>query len=301
MSFGLFNPSQPAESPRRRWLRDLEAWRLVLPDDAVFTHLTAAVLAGWWTPDNLRWAPAFAAIGPHARGPRRSGLVVSRMPLAEQHWSVGGLPLAAPEEVLLRCARDLGLLDLVPLVDSALRAEHVTRSVLREICLTSRPGCRPLRQAIDLADAKSESAWETKLRIFHVCIGVQVEPQFVVRDEEGRELARADLLVLGTNSIHEYDGAHHRDRAGQARDLRRERRLAGTPYVRRAFTADELINHPAVVAAEIDRALGRRTSAAQLDRWRRMIASSSHSTEGRHRLLSRWVREMGVNDWSQTA
>jgi hypothetical protein len=46
MSHGLFLPKARPPS----LINELQAWRLVLPPTAAFTHLTAAELNGWWLP-----------------------------------------------------------------------------------------------------------------------------------------------------------------------------------------------------------------------------------------------------------
>ena len=119
---------------------------------------------------------------------------------------------------------------------------------------------RRLRAAYGRSHQRAESAGETVLRVFHDAMDVPVDPQVDLVDAEGRLLGRADLLVTGTGNVHEYDGSGHRKRDQQRSDLRRERRLAGTPYVRRGFTLDDLLNHPGVVMHELDRALGRSAS-----------------------------------------
>jgi hypothetical protein len=308
VSHGLYLPLSD-RSTSQEWLRDLEAWRLVLPPDAVFTHLTAAALYGWWLPSLPDVVPVFAAVDLDSRRPRRPGLVCSRLIRPEDGQDRGaqevsrrhGQPVDSPEEVLLRAARDLALIDLVPLVDSALRHGDVDRTDLERFCRSTRPGVRRLRLATGLADRRSESRWETLLRLFHVSIGVDVEPQVWLYDDQGTFLARADLLVVGTNNVHEYDGGVHREPPIQRRDLRRERRLAGTPFVRRGYTADDLVNHPLVMMAEIDRALGRRHRPERMRLWRRWVEESTLSESGRRRLLMRWNRLSGVTDWSQTA
>jgi hypothetical protein len=97
--------------------------------------------------------------------------------------------------------------------------------------------------------------------------------------------------------VHEYDGAGHRGKAQHRADLRRDRRLLGASYIRRGFTMDDLVNHPAVAMHEIDRALARSHDPERLRRWRRMIQGSLYSEQGRARLLNRWRRQMGVVDW----
>ena len=305
VSHGLYLPLSEHADLRREWLRDLDAWRLVLPPDAVFTHVTAAALYDWWLPHLPEYVPVFAATDATGSRPRRPGLICSRLDRAA-HVDVDpvvrhGQPVDLPEEVLLRAARDLAMLDLVPLVDSALRSGDTNRQRLKRFCATTRPGVRRLRLALTLADQRSESPWETVLRLFHVLAGIDVEPQVELFDAEGTFLARVDLLVTGTDNVHEYDGADHRQRDRQRSDLRRERRLAGTPYVRRGFTSEDLVRHPLVMLAEIDRALGRRHRPSRVHLWRRWVSEATLSADGRRRLMNRWMRLSGITDWSRTA
>ena len=303
VSHGVYRPERGTrDDPAVQWLADLAAWRLVLPGDAVFTHVTAAALRGWWLPQLPEQVPVFAATSARNH-PRRAGLSCARlerdvMPSTRVH----GLPVDDSAEVLLRAARDLSLLDTTVLVDAALREQgDGLRAPLDEVCQTSRPGVRRLRAARDLADPRSESPWGTLLRLFHVAVEAPVHPQLAIFDADGRFVARADLWLVGTQFIHEYDGGVHRALDQQARDLRRERRLTATPYVRRGYTADDLINHPLACLRDVDEALGRRHRASRVATWRHWLAESTYTPEGRARLQNRWWRRTGIADWARTA
>jgi hypothetical protein len=301
VSHGLYLPLSSL-GERAEALRDLTAWRLVLPPDAVFTHVTAAALAGWWLPQMPAYVPVFAAMPRDSHRPRRPGLVCSRLDRGAASERLShGLPVDTAEEVLLRAARDLALLDFVPMIESALRTGDATRSALEALCETGRPGVRRLRLGSALAEVRSESYWETALRLFHVSVDIPVETQVELLDEHGTFLARADLLLTGTTNVHEYDGGGHRLREQHAHDLRRERRLAGTSYVRRGYTAEDLVRHPLVMLAEIDRAIGRRHRPERIRLWRRWVSESTVTDGGRRRLMNRWLHLSGVTDWSQTA
>ena len=301
LSHGLYLPIRESLSTSDEILRDLRAWRLVLPDDAVFTHVTAAFLRGWWLPKLPRFVPVFAATGSTSNSPRRAGLICSRLDRGASDTFAQGLPVDVAPEVLLRAARDLALLDLVVMVDSALRQGDVTYADLQDICATGRPGVRQLRRAASLADPRSESAWETILRLFHHAVGIEVRPQADLHDRSGRWIARVDLWLPGTPFVHEYDGAHH-DQAPQRRvDLRRLRSLNDGGFVRRGYVADDLVNHDLAMLQEMDRELGRPHQPHRLALWRRWVRESSYSDAGRLRLQNRWLRRGYVTDWWQTA
>jgi hypothetical protein len=302
VSHGLYVRHRQHLSDDEEFRRDLRAWVCVLPDGAVFTHVTAARLRGWRLPPLPEQIPVFAAVHGQMKRVGRPGLICSRLVVASADgaWpplAVEGLPVDTPEEILLRCARDLGHLDLVVLLDSALALGDIDRTMLKRLLESRRPGVRALRRAYEAADERSESGGETVLRLFHRAMEISVESQVDLHDAGGRFVGRADLRVCGTRHVHEYDGAGHRDQDRQRSDLRRERRFADTTYARRGYTLDDLLNHPAVVMHEMDLALGRAHQLERLRRWRRILDGSMYSEAGRARAMNRWRRQMGVVDW----
>jgi hypothetical protein len=281
---------------REERLRDLAAWLLVLPPDAVFTHVTAAWLYGWWLPRLPDEVPVFAATTAHTR-PRRAGLICSRLKSVAEGLTLHGLPVDAPGAVLLRAARDLAILDLVPMIDAALRFGDVEWDELEELAHSGKAGSRRLREALALADHRSESAWEAILRIFHVIAAVAVEPQVDIRDEQGQFVARADLVVIATGDLHEYDGSVHDKPRQRARDLRRSRRLEEIGRVRRGFTASDLTTYAAVTMQELDRIVGRPHDPERTQAWSTYLNQSCLTAAGRIRLQNRWNT---TRHWSQT-
>lgn len=264
----------------------LAAWQSKLPADAAFTHLTAVALWGWWTPRLPRNVPVFVQMPPTHRRVRRAGLRVIRVGPQREHSLFEGLRVAAPEDVLLSCARDLGVVDLAVVVDGALRA-GVAEDRVATAATERRAGARALRAALVRADGRSESAWETLLRLQHDTFEVPVVPQHRV-DHEGNFVARADLWIPGTRTIQEYDGAVHRDRGQHQADLDRDRRLSAAGWTRNGFTDREVVNRPEVVLRAADRALGRRTELSRLEAWFDLLHDSGLTPIGRQRLLARW-------------
>ena len=268
----------------------LRAWSLLLPDSAAFTHLTAAELRGWWTPPRVA-RPVFAAVAGRERHPQRRGLQVTRLTGTPDAELVQGVRLTTAAETLLACARDLGVLDLVPLGDSALRLGHCTRDELAAAAARRRRGAPVLRAVLPLLDPRSESAWESILRVLHQQSGTEVVPQHEIRDARGAFVARADLWLVGTRRVHEYDGEVHRDPKVHRDDLDRDRRLLEADWQRCGYTSHEVLRRGGDIIASADAALGRTWDPARLVVWRALVAGSLYGSQGRARVAERWSTE----------
>lgn len=284
VSQGLYKPRRDVDGP----LHDLRAWQLVLPAGGAFTHLTAAAVYGWWLPPLPGDLPVFAAV-PHAGSrPRRPGLKVVRhtsdFPIVEHE----GVLLTTPAETLLSCAADLELLDLVVLLDAALHLGSCTVSEVEAAAARRRRGAPMLRRGRARADGRSESAWETLLRILHEVCGVPVEPQFVIEDEGGSFVARGDLRIVGTTTIHEYDGGEHRKKQRHRKDLARERRIGNVVWTRRGYTDAEVLHQAVSILRDADRSLGRPHRPERIRAWHALLARSLFSPSGTELLRRRW-------------
>jgi very-short-patch-repair endonuclease len=276
--------------PRASPLRELlHGWQLVLPKSAAFTSLTAAEVSGWWLPEAIPH-PVFAAVPIGERYPERTGLLVCRHPRPVPVETVDGLRITTGAETLLAAARDLGLLDLVILGDSALRCGHCTMEDLRATAAQRRRGAPRLRAVLPLLDARSESPWESVMRVLHLAAEIDVEPQKKIYDAHGRFVARADLWLVGTRRIHEYDGGVHRDRQVHRSDLSRDRRLVEIDWQRMGFTSTQLLHEGASIIASADRLVGRRWDPRRLARWEALLDASLFRPAGRARALRHWDR-----------
>jgi len=250
LAYGLYAATQ------RSLTEELHAWSLLLPPDAAFTHLTAVEARGWWQPAPLPH-PVFAALRVGDPPPRRPGLFVSRHPNRPATEVFDGVRLTTGAETMLAAARDLGVLDLVIIGDSALRRNHCSLAELTETAAQRRRGAPMLRRIIDMLDRRSESPWESVMRVLHRAAEIEVEPQYELFDQWGRIVARADLRITGTRRIHEYDGAGHRDAAIHLSDLDRDRRIVELDWQRCGFTARQLLRDGGSIIAPVDRLLGR--------------------------------------------
>ncbi len=301
VSHGLYVKKRADLTEWDEFLRDLRAIQLVLPKGAVFTHLTAAKLLGWQLPKKIEQTPFFASVRGKATCPRRPGLICSRLTNESKTSKCHGLPVDSAEEILLRAARDLGVLDLVIMIDSALRLGHLKRARMRALLESGRPGVRRLRAAYALADKKAESGAESVLRAFALIMDVPVDSQVKLHDAGGALLGIADLKIRSSPHLLEYDGEDHRTAKQHAKDLRRERGLVSAGYFRHGYTLDDLLNHSLTVMHELDRLLGRPHHLGRIRLWRGLVSESLYSEPGRARVMNRWRRQMGGFDWCGTA
>jgi hypothetical protein len=129
-------------------------------------------------------------------------------------------------------------------------------------------------------DGRSESAWESLLRVMHRACGVPVVPQYVVHDAAGGFVARGDLWIRGSRMLHEYDGAVHHEALEYARGLDRDRRLLDADWHRRGYTAYDLMARPERILREADDTLGRRHRVDRLDPWLRLHQESLFHEHG---------------------
>lgn len=270
----------------------LHAWQLLMTNTGCFTGLTAALIRGWWLPPLPRALPVFMAMGLADPRPMRTGVLTSRHTRQIDFDDITGLRCAVPAETLLACARWLCVIDMVVLVDCVLHTGAATRAEVQEVIRPRRPGARRLREALALADRRSESPFETLLRLLHVWCGVDVEPQFEVVGPDGVLVAVVDLLVVGTRSAHEFDGDEHEKAPRRVKDRRRDRRLERADYVRRGYTGGDVLLRPVTVLADADRALGRPHDPSRIRPWTAQLRDSLFTPSGRSAFLTR-VRVQG--------
>ena len=122
-------------------------------------------------------------------------------------------------------------------------------------------GLPRLRQALALADARSESYWESVLRLLHVLAGITcVEPQVWIGDR----VARGDLWLVGTRRIVEYDGGDHLEREQHKRDLRRDKAVLRIGWERYPYVCAEIVATPGRILRDAEEALGYPHDPARL-------------------------------------
>ncbi len=262
----------------------------VLPPDAVFTHLTAARLRGWWLP-RMEDEPVIACTDGDAPHHDRRGVYVRRCDLPDRHRRrFRGLHVASPEWTIVELAEHLSLVDLVVVIDCALHSRHTTIPAIRDTMRAGRRGVRVLRRALLLADGRSQSPWETVLRLLHVFAGIAVEPQHELRSEIGEVIWSLDLLIAGTRRAAEFDGGVHREPTVHLRDMRRDRLLARHGIERFAYGSRDVLDTPGQIIRDAEDALGLPHDARRLGRWQAESRLSTYSSAGYGALLHRIQR-----------
>jgi len=237
-----------AEGPR---LKLLAASRRLPPQHA-FSGLTAAWLLGLAFP----WGEPIEVTVPREIPVRaRSGIKLRRAALAESDVIIrSGFRTTTTMRTVAELGSGTNLVEAVVAVDVALRAGVVTPSQLTSHLEANRgaKGIKRLRRAVSLAEPRSESPMETRLRI-ELIKGRLPRPlvQAELSDRAGRFLARVDLYYPDRRLVIEYDGAHHKDRLDA--DLRRQNALVNAGFHLLRFTASDL-RAPGSVVAQVRRA-----------------------------------------------
>lgn len=269
------------------WVAGLHAWLSVLPDGARFTHLTAARLREWWLPPLPDDLPVLVVLPEDAPRIRRPGLVCVRRRATVAPETVAGLPVDPAPETLLMCARDLGEIDLVCLGEAAVVAGGCGRDEIEAVAASRRRGAPTLRRAAARIDGRAESIWEVLLRELHIACDIDVQPQREAHDADGTFLARGDLWLVGTWTFHEYDGADHLDRKRQRQDRKRDRRLGRSRWVRRGYTAEDVLHQAVTILADADAAIGREHDPSRIRVWHALLRESLFTPAGMQRLRRR--------------
>jgi hypothetical protein len=266
---------------------DLAGWQLLMTEVGCFTGLTALKVHGVPLPPLPVECPVFMALAKDDPRPMRAGVHTSRHVRPVTHDVIRGLRVAVVPEALMATARWVGLVDLVALVDAALHLGLVSLDELEVISESRRPGSRPLRTALSLVDGRAESLWESLLRLLHVVCDIEVEPQWTLTDENGVFVARADLWVVGTDALHEFDGDEHEKAPRRVGDRRRDRRVDREGFVRRGYTAGDVIHRAVSVLEDADRSLGRPHDPGRIRAWHRLLQESLFTPAGRAAFLQR--------------
>ncbi len=203
---------------------------------------------------------------------------------------IEGIRVASPEWTITELAEDLGLIDLVAVIDGVLHTSETTVQRLVDSIVPGRRGAKVMRNALAYVDGRSESWWESVLRMAHQLAGIPIESQVEIFNRIGTFVARADLHIIGTDRYPEYDGAAHRELSRHVSDLKREKGMSRLAYERYGYTSDELVGTPAMVIEDAEDALGWPHDSRRLFHWLQELDRSSISKPGWIRLQRRLRR-----------
>jgi very-short-patch-repair endonuclease len=254
LSRDTYLPRSMARDVRAR----IAAVLLTAPGEAVVSHLTAADLWGIAVPrqGSDQRVHITVATGSAVRG--RVDRSIHRSPFeAEEIVRRDGLPVTAPARTWRDLAAVLHSGPLLAVTDQLL-ARWCTRQELEEQ-LARRPrgrGCARARAVLPIADARAESPMESMLRwLVHEAELPTPSVQYVIRDDAGLFLGRADLAWPAQKVLVEFDGDLHRERDVFVRDLRRQNALIAAGWTILRFSSADLLGRPEEVISQIRLAL----------------------------------------------
>jgi very-short-patch-repair endonuclease len=227
-----------------------------MPDDAFFSHTTAALLLGIPVPlaaetdAVLHVSVVDPHRAPHARGLAGHRVSMDGIDIVER----GGLRLTAAARTWCDLADLFTLPDLVAAGDHIIhwRQPLASREQL-ELAVASRVGRRGLkvlRLALRMLSDRAESPPESQLRVLLLLAGF-AEPRVnhAVTDRFGEFVGRTDLILDAEKIILEYQGDYHRPGKRQWRaDMTRRSRLEALGWRVMELNADDLKDPEELVA-----------------------------------------------------
>lgn len=190
---------------------------------------------------------------------RRPGLVRHAAVEEDRITDAFGLPTVTPAVACMQVAATFGAEAGLVAADSALRLGHCAREDLEELCGwpwlgRGRPAAALVAQR---ADARHESAGETRTSLLLHRLGYDATPQVWIRDASGAAVGRVDLLLAGSRVVVEFDGRlKYSDQGDIVAEKLREDRIRELGYEVVRLTWSDLAR-PDLVRAKIDAALAR--------------------------------------------
>lgn len=207
--------------------------------DACASHLTAALVRGWWLPRKaLDTRMVHITRGPGLSRLKRQSVITHRSLLLEDEVVlVNGRRTTSPERTWLDCATLLTVQDLAILGDHLVREPHAWAETRRTqwttvdallACLHAHPGIRGIsraRSALALVRVGADSPQETLLRLAMARVDLpeptlQIEcwdPQYSADFPATADLGYPQWLIAI-----QYEGHHHGEGNQLAKDLRRD-------------------------------------------------------------------------------
>jgi hypothetical protein len=220
----------------------------VLPNGAVFSHLTAAALLG--APVAHTW-PLHVAVPPGVVRPQRRRVRVHVRDLLPEDVVVHrGLAVTSGPQTLLDLSAVLAADELVAVGDALYRAGHLDHDRV-EARLRRAEGVRGIVLARHVAPLLSPLAASRPESLFRYWLTASElpnpRPQVPVFDRRGREVAHADLGYEEWKVGLEYEGRQHAETRQFGRDLERYSLMAAGGWLLLRFGAPHLHRRPAVI------------------------------------------------------
>ena len=238
------------------------------PDGAVVARHTAAELLGGVVPSS----PHVHLVLPAGSRVRVAG-IETKVVRPRSHARIRGIPVTTAEDTFVDLGPELGLVDLVVLGDSLVRAGRTTPAALVAASVAATgTHCPVLRRAAALVRAGVDSPMETRLRLLLVLAGL---PEPVVNHveyaDDGRWLRRFDLSYPELKVAVEYDGRQHAESQRQwERDVARREGLDHDGWRLVVVLSKGVYREPATTLDRVVAALAAAGSTARVtsDEWR---------------------------------
>src|SRR4051794_8595166 len=221
---------------------------LLLPDDAAFSHATAAALFD--APIDAPERP-HVALTPRRVLPQHAGLVVHGRRLDDDDVVVHReLRLTSGAQTFLDLAAGMPAWELAAIGDALLRAGHVTPESLSErLARADRVrGVVRARACAGLLSPLAMSRPESLMRYWVVNSDLpEPQPQVPVHDRWGRMVAHGDLGYPQWRVLLEYEGRQHAEPEQFGRDVDRYSLMAADGWLVLRFAGRHVLGPTAVV------------------------------------------------------
>ncbi|KQO96801.1 endonuclease domain-containing protein [Leifsonia sp. Leaf264] len=223
----------------------------ILPEGAFMIGATAALLWRMPLPHAVAAQVETAldvAVTPPRAAPRRNGIRGRQISIDRAELvSIGTVRLTSAARTWCDLSPMLELPDLVAVGDHLIRRRSptCTRAVLAGAvdAFGRRRGRALLERALPLLSDRSESPPESVLRVVLTTAGLpSLLANVDIVDENGRFVARVDLLFAEYPIVLEYEGDHHRDKAQWRRDMTRIAEIESLGYTVIRVNADDLVD-----------------------------------------------------------
>lgn len=234
---------------------EVRAGGLALPDDAALSHVSA-----------LRWLGVdVGSVRPiHFTTTRthqtRESIVLHRRVGQTSPRPVRGVLVLGPDRSFVDSATLLSVRSLVRAGDALVRRGETTIDrLLRYVVDSHLDGVVRARKAATMVRERVDSFRETDLRLLLVLAGLpEPKTNIDVFDDDGRWLARGDLVLPEFRVVVEHDGWHHeRDAEQRQKDHFRRERIEAAGWVLIVVTVADFA-HPISIVARVHEALLRR-------------------------------------------